>query len=153
MTETIKDRNENYEEHSIFLSEIAMNILNGDRSFLNIPGVSEIIALYLLVPYATPSQLDQGMSSKMPKLDVFKEFTKNINLKDLRDTICHSFVSVEESTKERLGRIIIDDRALMNRNNHDKQETKTLMANLDIHSTNKKLIELHLEVINSISNR
>ncbi len=94
-----KDRDANFREHSIFLSEIAENILNGNNQILSTPGVREIIALYLLIPYITNDQLYAGMLSEMPKLDLKEEFIPGVNLRDLRDAICHSFVSVEKSTK------------------------------------------------------
>lgn len=147
-----KDRDTNFKEHSIFLSEIAQNILNGNNEILLIPGVREIIALYLIVPYITHDQLDYGMPSKTPKLDLSEEFINGVNLKNLRDSICHSFVTVEESSKERLGRIIIDDRAQMKRNEHDKQKIKTKGVAVGILEANNKLKELHLRVINSIKN-
>ena len=145
-----KDRDTNFQEHSIFLSEIAENILNGNHQVFSIPGVSEIIALYLLVPYITNTQLDSGMPSKMPKLDLSEKFTDEITLKDLRDAICHSFVSVEESTEIKKGRIIVDDRAQMNRSKHDKKTSKTEAGCINIDSARIKLIELHKKVINSI---
>lgn len=146
----IKDRDTNFKEHSIFLSEIAQNILDGNDAILSIPGVREIIALYLLIPYATNDQLDAGMSSKMPKLDLSEEFIDGVNLRNLRDTICHSFVTVEESIKEKPGRIIVDDRAQMTRKTHDKQESKTLGVFLEIPQTHEKLKDLHNKIINSI---
>lgn len=146
----VKDRDTNFKEHSIFLSEIAQNVLEGNDKFLLIPGVREIIALYLLIPYATYDQLDSGMPSKMPKLDFSEEFINGVKLRNLRDAICHSFVTVEESTRERLGRIIIDDRAEMTRKVHDGQEIKTLNVSLQIPQANKKLRELHTKIINSI---
>jgi hypothetical protein len=146
----IKDRDTNFREHSIFLSEIAENILNGNDRFLSIPGVREIIALYLIIPYITNNQLDLGMPSKMPKLDLSEEFVNGINLKNLRDSICHSFVTVEESSNDKLGRIIIDDRAQMSRNTHDIKEIKTQGVFVDIREANRKLKELHFKVIKSI---
>jgi hypothetical protein len=146
----IKDRDTNFREHSIFLSEIAQNILDGNDRFLSIPGVREIIALYLLIPYATNDQLDHGMPSKMPKLDLTEEFISGVTVRNLRDTICHSFVTVEESSKDRLGRIIIDDRAQMTRQAHNEQESKTLGTILEIPQAHKKLKELHSKIINSI---
>ena len=146
----IKDRDTNFKEHSIFLSEIAQNILDGNDKFLLIPGVREIIALYLLIPYATNDQLNAGMPSKMPKLDLSEEFISGITVRNLRDTICHSFVTVEESSKDKLGRIIIDDRAQMTRKIHNEQESKTLGTILEIPQTHKKLKELHSKIINSI---
>lgn len=145
-----KDRDTNFKEHSIFLSEIAQNILDGNDKFLLIPGVREIIALYLLIPYATHDQLDAGMPSKMPKLDMSEEFINGVNLRNLRDAICHSFVTVEESTRERLGRIIVDDRAQMSRKIHNEQEFKALNVSLQIPQAHKKLRELHSKIINSI---
>lgn len=145
-----KDRDTNFKEHSIFLSEIAQNILNGNDRFLFTPGVREIIVLYLIIPYVTHDQLDYGMPSKTPKLDLSEEFLNGINLRNLRDSICHSFVTVEASSKERLGRIIIDDRAQMNRKEHDKQEIKTKGVFIDILQAKKKLKELHSRVIKSI---
>ncbi|MGB0427325.1 MAG: hypothetical protein ACPGEC_00180 [Flavobacteriales bacterium] len=145
-----KDRDTNFKEHSIFLSEIAQHILNGNNNILSIPGVREIIALYLIIPYTTNDQLDTGMPSKMPKLDLSKEFMNGINLKNLRDTICHSFVTVEESSKNKIGRIILDDRAQMNRNTHNKQEVKTKGVFVNVQQTHDKLSELHSEIINSI---
>jgi len=143
----IKDRDTNFQEHSIFLSEIAQSILNGNDAILSIPGVREIISMYLLIPYATHDQLDAGMSSKIPKLDLNEEFLSGINLRNLRDTICHSFVSVEESSAGRLGRIIIDDRSQMNRKEHNDLVIKTKGVFVEITEANKKLNELHAKVI------
>jgi hypothetical protein len=86
----------------------------------------------------------------MPKLDLSEEFINGANLRNLRDAICHSFASVEESSKGKLGRIIIDDRAQMTRKAHNEQEIKTLCVSLEIPQTHKKLKELHSKVINSI---
>ena len=146
----IKDRDENFREHSVFLSEIAFNILNGNNKVLEIPGVREIIALYLIIPYTTHDQLDRGMPSKTPKLDLSNEFLNGISLRNLRDTICHSFVTVEESTKEKLGRIIIDDRAIMDRQTHNSLDYKTKGVIVEIQDAKKRLNELHFEIMNSI---
>jgi len=90
------------------------------------------------------------MPSKMPKLDLTEEFINGVNLRNLRDAICHSFVTVEESTREKLGRIIIDDRAQMNRKAHNEQEIKSLNVSLEIFQAQKKLKELHTKIIDSI---
>ncbi|POY40179.1 hypothetical protein C3L50_05900 [Flavobacterium alvei] len=145
-----KDRETNFQEHSIFLSEIAKSILEGDLKILSIPGVSEIIALYLLIPYITNDQLDTGMHLKIPQLDLNEEFINGVNLQNLRNALSHSFVSVEESTEKGIGRIIIDDRSQMNRKNHDEQESKTKGVFIDIIKANEKLQELHNKVINTI---
>ncbi|MFI2744237.1 hypothetical protein ACG2LH_15995 [Zhouia sp. PK063] len=146
----INDRDTNFREHSIFLSEIAQNILKENDKILSIPGVREIIAMYLIIPYITNVQLDTGMPSKMPKLDLSKEFINGINLENLRNTISHSFVTVEESSENNLGRIILDDRAQMTRKTHNKQEIKTKGIFVDIKQAHNKLMELHYEIINSI---
>jgi len=146
----LKDRDVNFQEHSILLSEIALCILNGKDIVLSIPGIREIVALYLLVPYITNDQLETGMSSKMPNLDLNHEFVNGVSLKNLRDAICHSFVSVEESSKDQQGRIIIDDRSEMNRNKHHNQTVKSKAVSIDIKHAHLKLKVLHEMVINSI---
>ena len=145
-----KDRDTNFREHSIFLSEIAKSILEGNTQVLSIPGVREIIALYLLIPYTTHDQLDTGMTSKIPQLDLSEEFINGVNLRNLRDALCHSFATVEKSTGNNTGRIIIDDRSQMNRKTHDAQESKTKGVFIDVKEANEKLQELHSKVINAI---
>ena len=146
-----KDRDTNFREHSIFLSEIAQNILKGNDGILSIPGVREIIGLYLLVPYITHDQLDAGMPSKIPQLDLSEEFVNGVNLRNLRDSICHSFVTVEESHEDRIGRIVIDDRSQLSRKDHDKQEIKTKGVFMDVSQARRRLDELHDKVIKSIN--
>lgn len=146
----LKDRDINFQEHSILLSEIALSILNGKEQVLSTPGIREIIALYLLVPYITNDQLDTGMPSKMPKFDLTYEFVNGVSLKNLRDAVCHSFVSVEESSNNVLGRIIIDDRSEMNRNKHQNQKVQSKCISVDILRAHDKLSELHNMVIQSI---
>jgi hypothetical protein len=86
----------------------------------------------------------------MPQLDLSEEFMDGVNLRNLRDTICHSFITVEESSKDKLGRIIIDDRSQMNRKTHNEQVIKTKGVFVDILRAHEKLNELHDKVINSI---
>lgn len=145
-----KDRDTNFSEHSIFLAEIAKNILEGNDNSLSTPGVREIIALYLLIPYITHSQLDTGMRSKMPQLNLSEEFINGINLRNLRDTLCHSFVSVEESIGKNIGRIIIDDRSQMDKKTHDTQVIKTKGIFVDVKEAHEKLQALHDKIINTI---
>lgn len=136
------DRVKNFLGHSIFLSEIAIEILKENSQVLNEPGLKEIIALYLLIPYITHDQLDQGMPVNMPKLNLEDKFVGDIKLNDLRNAICHSFVSVEKN-----GGMIIDDRAIKCRNKHAEQEIKTENIRLNIDAVNHRLKELHNEVI------
>jgi hypothetical protein len=144
----VKDRETNFKEHSIFLSEIATNILKGNDMCLSVPGVREIIALYLLIPYITPTQLDAGMKSKIPQLDLSDQFTKGVDLKNLRDALCHFFVSVEESTENRIGRLIFDDRAQMTGKDHNVQVKKSGAICIDVQQARERLLELHNNVIN-----
>lgn len=145
------DRNTNYKEHSIFLSEIAQNLLRDNFNVLSIYGVKEIISLYLLIPYITKEQLDAGMLSKIPQLNLSDEFVNGINLENLRNAICHSFVSVEDSYDDKnLGRLILDDRTIFDRKTHDKQIIKSKGVFINIIEANKKLFELHTNIINSI---
>lgn len=53
-----KERIDNYNEHAVFLVEIAREILRKNEKVLNIFGVKEIIVLYLLILYMTPDKLD-----------------------------------------------------------------------------------------------
>jgi len=142
-----KDRDTNFREHSIFLSEIAKDILEKNDYLLSVPGVREIIALYLLIPYITSAQLDVGMTSKIPQLDLSEQFLNGIDLENLRNTICHSFVTVEETTSMHTGRIIIDDRAQMDRKGHDALICKTKGVFIDVANAHQRLLELHDKVI------
>ncbi len=147
----MNNRDNNFREHSIFLSEIAQNILDGNDTILSTEGVREIIALYLLIPYITKDQLETGMPSKMPKIDLSEEFLNGVKLENLRNAISHSFVTVEQSNPNKLGRIIVDDRAQMNsRGEHNNLTVKTKVVTFEIKPTHEKLKELHLKVINSI---
>lgn len=45
---------EKYNSHAKLLADVALNILNGNKDVLDVNGIKEIIALYLLIPYITP---------------------------------------------------------------------------------------------------
>jgi hypothetical protein len=145
----VKSREQNYNEHAKFLADIALEVLRGNSLVLDINGVKEIIALYLLIPYATPQRLDTpGGKYKIPRVD--GNFAPNIQLRDLRDAICHSFVTVEEDKNDgsRHGKqLIVDDRATLSRKNHDELEVKSKAVNIDIMYAHKKLEELFEEII------
>lgn len=143
----------NYNEHAIFMSEIAVKLLEYDNYILITKGVRELIAMYLLIPYITNIQLDKPDSNNynIPKLDINSIFTKLINedgsmseitLDGLRNAICHSFVTIEENQG-----IILDDRASCNRKTHDRREYKGFCNRLEFDKTRKRLLELHNEVI------
>lgn len=67
-----------YNEHAIFMSRIAIELLNGNIDILSAKGVKEIIAMYLLIPYITNKQLDTPDSKyyNIPKLDINSLFSK-----------------------------------------------------------------------------
>lgn len=143
----------NYNEHAIFLSEIAVNLLENNTNALIVPGIREIISMYLLIPYITKDLLDTPSSNhNIPQLntsEVFYEYlnedgTKHqINLEGLRNAICHSFVSLEDK-----GGIIVDDRSIHpNRRSHVNQQKKSLCERLDIELTRKKLLNFHKKVL------
>lgn len=52
----------NYNEHALFLADIAKAVLGGNRNVLDVNGVKEIIALYLMIPYMSSSTLDCQLS-------------------------------------------------------------------------------------------
>ena len=147
------DRIINYNEHAIFMSEIAVKLLEYDNYTLITKGVRELIAMYLLIPYITNTQLDKPDNNNynIPKLDINLVFTKIINkdgsmseitLDGLRNAICHSFVTIEENQG-----IILDDRASCDRKTHNRIEYKGFCNRLEFDKTRKRLLELHNEVI------
>lgn len=94
-----------YNNHAVTMSRIAVSLLAGENP-LNLRGVREILAMYLLVPYITNSQLDKPDELyNIPKLDINSLFTKVIykdgslkemTLDNLRNAICHSFIALTE---------------------------------------------------------
>ena len=46
-----------YNNHAVTMAQIAVNLLEG-KNPLNVRGVRELLALYLLVPYITNKRLD-----------------------------------------------------------------------------------------------
>lgn len=144
-----------YNTHAIFMSEIALAVLNNNKSILDVKGVKELIATYLLIPYITRDQLDTpSVNNNIPQLDINDVFQKamdengnicDITLDNLRNSICHSFLTVEDRDN---GYIIIDDRAIYNsRATHANLQKKSLCQKLDIKSVEMKLKELHSKII------
>ncbi len=145
----------NYNEHAIFMSEIALAILNRDKSILDVKGVKEIIAMYLLIPYITRDRLDKPSSNNsIPLLDLNEIFTKiyeaddvsfDIKLGSLRNSICHSYVTVEDKDN---GYIIIDDRAIYSTGKeHSSLQQKSRCLGLSINLVEVKLKALHNKII------
>lgn len=146
------ERIDNYNDHSKFMADIAISILNRNKQVLDVNGVKEIIALYLLIPYMTPDKLTTP-DGKCIIPNVSGDFCNGISLEDLRNAICHSFVTVEEDKNDGTihgKRLIIDDRALHHsRKSHADLGTHSTTANLMITDAHKRLVELFTEIQNA----
>lgn len=139
-----------YNNHATTMSQIAVNLLMGENP-LDIKGVRELLAMYLLVPYITNSQLDTPDENyNIPKLDVNTVFTKvqfkdgrlsDMTLDRLRNALCHSFVALTDK-----GDLMLDDRASCDRKTHDSMTDKGFCNRLVLEKTRNKLLSLHREV-------
>ena len=118
---------------------------------LDVKGIRELLAMYLLVPYITNSQLDTpDKNSNIPKLDVNSVFTKvlkdgslsDMTLDRLRNALCHSFVAITDK-----GDLMLDDRATCDRKTHDSMADKGFCNRLVLKKTRNKLLSLHKEVL------
>ena len=134
----------NYNSHAKFLADIATAVLKGNKDVLDVNGVKEIIALYLLVPYITPSTLKTPSEKHViPHLDGF--FINNVKLTDLRDSICHSFVTIEEDEHDDSSHgkyLIFDDRTILSRKDHDLQGAHSTAYRILKNVVHDKLVEL-----------
>ena len=140
-----------YNNHATTMSQIAVNLLMGENP-LDIKGVRELLAMYLLVPYITNSHLDTPDENyNIPKLDVNTVFTKvqfkdgrlsDMTLDKLRNALCHSFVALTDK-----GDLMLDDRASCDRKTHDSMTDKGFCNRLVLEKTRNKLLSLHREVL------
>lgn len=140
-----------YNNHAVTMAQIAVNLLEG-KNPLNVCGVRELLALYLLVPYITNKRLDVPAANyNVPKLDMETVLTKvrfkngnlsEMTLDNLRNALCHSFVALTEK-----GDLILDDRASCDRKTHDTIPDKGFCNRLEVLKTRRKLLELHKEVL------
>lgn len=140
-----------YNNHATTMSQIAVNLLMGENP-LEVKGVRELLAMYLLVPYITNSQLDTPDENyNIPKLDVDTVFTKvqfkdgrlsDMTLDRLRNALCHSFVALTDK-----GDLMLDDRASCDRKTHDSMTDKGFCNRLVLEKTRNKLLSLHREVL------
>ena len=138
-----------FNEHAKFLADIAKAILNGNKNALDINGVKEIIALYLMIPYMTPDTLTTPDDKcVIPKVD--GEFCEGIRIEDLRNALGHSFVTVEEDKNDGSlhGKVLIfDDRALyQKRKEHADLGQHSSATNIKIDYAHKRLLELLEEI-------
>lgn len=140
-----------YNNHATTMSQIAVNLLMGENP-LEVKGVRELLAMYLLVPYITNSQLDTPDENyNIPKLDVNTVFTKvqfkdgslsDMTLDRLRNALCHSFVALTDK-----GDLMLDDRASCDRKTHASMTDKGFCNRLVLEKTRNKLLSLHREVL------
>lgn len=140
-----------YNNHATTMSQIAVSLLMGENP-LNVKGIRELLAMYLLVPYITKVQLETpDENCKIPKLDINTLFTKvqhkdgkytDMTLGRLRDALCHSFVALTDK-----GDLMLDDRACYDRQTHDTIADKGCFNRLVLNKTREKLLSLHNEVL------
>ncbi len=146
-----------YNNHAVTMSQIAVSLLLGENP-LNMKGVRELLAVYLLIPYITNSQLDKPDEHyNIPKLYTKTLFTKVINkdgtlsemtLDGLRNAICHSFVALTEK-----GDLLLDDRAsFATRKAHDAFDDKGFCNRLELDKTRNKLLLLHKQILQQQAN-
>lgn len=145
-----------YNNKAVIMPQIAIMLLNGNNP-LNIKGVRELLAMYLLVPYITNSQLDKPDELyNIPKLDINSLFTKVIykdgslkemTLDNLRNAICHSFIALTEK-----GDLLLDDRASCDRKTHDGLDDKGFCNRLELEKTRNKLLSLHKQILQQQAN-
>ena len=143
-----KDRAQNYNEHATFLADIAKAILDGNKNVLDVNGVKEIIALYLMIPYMSDATLQTpGEKYIIPHLN--GDFYHNIPFSELRNTICHSFVTVEEDNGDGVHgkNLIFDDRIICDKKLHSQKGNHSEAYNIDIVYVHKKLLEMVDEII------
>lgn len=137
-----QERIKNYNDHAIFMAEIAQAILQDNKGVLDINGVKEIIALYLMIPYMTPYTLETpDARCFIPKIQ--KEILSGITNKDLRDTLCHSFVTVEDKGSF----LIIDDRAIEDREIHEGKGHHSTAQKVPIRDIYASLINITAQII------
>ncbi len=140
-----------YNNHAITMADIAVSLLVGYNP-LDVKGVRELLAMYLLIPYITKSQLDiPSEKYNIPQLKLDALFTKVMNkdgslsemtLDGLRNALCHSFVALTDK-----GDLLLDDRASCHRKIHDALDDKGFCNRLELDKTRDKLLSLHKEVI------
>lgn len=149
MSDMTAERIANYNEHAKFMADIALAVLDGNTAVLGVNGVKEIIALYLLIPYMTPDTLTTpDEKCVIPKVQ--GDFCDGVSLEDLRNAICHSFVTVEEDKNDGTihgKRLIVDDRAAYhNRKSHMDLGVHSTAQNIMIDHAHARLVELFKEI-------
>ena len=140
-----------FNKHAVTMSKIAVSLLEGGNP-LSVPGVRELLALYLLVPYITNKRLDVPAANyNVPQLDMKTVLTKvrfkngslsEMTLDNLRNALCHSFVALTEK-----GDLLLDDRASLDRKTHDSLSDKGFCNRLEMEKTRNELLALHKNIL------
>ena len=138
-----------FNEHSKFLADIARAVLEDNKNVLDVNGVKEIIALYLMMPYMTPDTLTTPDDKcVIPK--VVGDFCSGVRIEDLRHAMGHSFVTVEEDKNDGSlhGKVLIfDDRAMyQKRKDHADLGKHGSTISIKIDYVHKRLLELLDEI-------
>ncbi len=135
-----KDRVQNYNEHATFMADIAKAVLEGNKNVLDVNGVKEIIVLYLLIPYMSENTL-QTPGEKYVIPHIRGAFVEDIQFEELRNTICHSFVTVEENTGDGYHgkNLIFDDRIITDKKIHSKKGNHGEAYFINIETISKRL--------------
>ena len=159
--------------HNLYMAEIADCIINdgvplSDNATIMFSkdayyqhGVREIIGLYLLIPYINNEKNQLQYDEYHRQLSVYDDKTvafkstdgADITIKNLRDTICHSFVSCDLLEDGQEPVIVFDDRIVMPRSDHKKLEnspdgTKCILVSCsDVRSFLKQAFREILSVV------
>lgn len=107
------------------LEEVGLIMANEQAKYQ--VGVKEIIGLYLLIPFMNNEKNRLMYDGIHTQVSIFQDddiaFSdingSEIIIKNLRDTMCHSFVSCEVP-KEGGPYIVFNDRIIMSKSKHDK---------------------------------
>ena len=148
-----EDKIKKYNEHAKFLAEIASRILDWNTEMLKENNwIKELISFYLLIPYISKNQLvTPDEKCKIPKIikslgktDNWKEIT----LSSLRDSMCHSFVTIEWNNNDGSNYITFDDRAYCkNKDEHDNLKDKCWCCRIKVNDAHQLLINLLSEIM------
>lgn len=129
-------------------------IIGNDKAQYQV-GVKEIIGLYLLIPYINNESNRLLYDNDHEQIGILSDdeiafndiYGRQIKIKDLRDTICHSFVSCEAPEGQEPC-IIFDDRIFMTRSEHNRYAGTaegrkcTLVKNSDVLAFLKKAFSI-----------
>lgn len=159
--------NDKFFMHNIYMAEIANCIVDGRIPFTDDSkllfsknaryqeGVREIIGLYLLIPYINNDQNRLKYNKPHDQISILEDNYiafhsidgRAISIKNLRDTICHSFVSCDLGAYNEPV-IVFDDRAIQTRYEHELLENKDMCVLVKSNEVLKFLKKAYNEIFN-----